>query len=726
MKRFHKILYRFAALSIIAMSLVTACATVTPTPLPTATVTNIPTVEPSETPTRTPFPTRTPTATPTQTPTPTPTPVPVGLGQAVPMPAEKIIEANLGRLQLLGQWGRGRSNGIAWARSGGYLAVGTPLGVYLYDGPSLPAPRFLQTGAPAGVLTFSPDGRFLAVDLTPPGTGADLPVIGAALPPNHRIQVWDLDANPPAPVMELGSANQTLYLVFHEKELFALSRVKDGAQLQVWPLDGTGFVANPKKRINLTGGGEVYEGVLAPDLSIAATRAESGPVFFWRLTDGANLGQTPGENVRAPGAMAFSPDGQLLAVAYPDRTIDYKNENLIRVWSIPTGDKQPEIRFSLVPAGGTEGAKQSLVSMAWSPDGMLLAGGTEDGQLNIWKAQSGPVFRVINTGVMPVPLAWSPASDAVAVGGLEVWQIAQPSKANVLLGQDAGFLAIPKDLRLSPDGSLLALAGIGRIDLRSTTDGTLLRSITGMDGPVNGVAFNREGTLLAAACDDGTARLYLVKDGRYLAQLGAPTFAQRAVTFSSNGWWVASSGDDMRIRVFKVDDGKLFKEIEEPFTAYQLLFDPNSLQLASLTTNGVNVRSLSGTTLKVVKLTLIGSSGGVGLTDMAYSPGAESLALTGSGIIHVVDPATIRDRYTLFDESGALPWSATFTPDNAFLVTGWSDGSIRFYWAADGTLMHTIPNAHPEPVRRVMVTSDGRFLISLGAEGTVRIWGIGQ
>jgi WD40 repeat protein len=333
---------------------------------------------------------------------------------------------------------------------------------------------------------------------------------------------------------------------------------------------------------------------------------------------------------------------------------------------------------------------------------------------------------VINTGVMPIPLVWSPASDAVAVGGLEVWQVAQPGQANHQMGDDAGFLGITKDLRLSPDGSLIAIAGVGRIDLRSITDGTLVRSITGMDGPVNGLAFNREGALLAAACEDGTTRLYLVKDGRYLAQLGVPTYAQRAVAFSSNGWWVASSGDDMKIRVFKVDDGKLFKEIEEPYAAYQLSFDPNSLQLTSLTTNGAYVRSLSGTTLKVVRLTLIGSSGGVGLTDMTYSPGAESLVLTGSGVIHVVDPTTVRDRYTLHDDTGALPWSAAFTPDNAFLVTGWSDGSIRFYWAADGTPMHTITNAHPEPVRRVLVTSDGRLLISLGAEGTIRIWGIGQ
>jgi WD40 repeat protein len=424
--------------------------------------------------------------------------------------------------------------------------------------------------------------------------------------------------------------------------------------------------------------------------------------------------------------MTFSPDGQLLAVAYPDRVIDFTNQNLIRVWSLPKDGKEPEIGFSLVPSGGIEGAEQSLVSLAWSPDGLLLAGGTEDGQLNIWKAQIGPVFRVISTGVLPVPLAWSPASDALIVGGLEVWQIALPGQANVLLGDDTGFLSIPKDLRLSPDGSLVAIAGVGRIDLRSTTDGTLVRTMTGMDGPVNGLAFNREGTLLAAACEDGTTRLYLVKDGRYLAQLGAPTFAQRAVAFSSNGWWVASSGEDMKIRVFKVDDGKLYKEIEEPYTAYQLSFDPNSLQLASLTTNGVNVRSLSGTTLKVVKLTLIGTSGGVGLSDMTYSPGAESLVVTGSGVIHVIDPQTVRDRYTLHDDTGALPWSAAFTPDNAFLVTGWSDGSIRFYWAADGTLMHTIPNAHPEPVQRVMVTSDGRLLISLGAEGTIRIWGIGQ
>jgi WD40 repeat protein len=110
---------------------------------------------------------------------------------------------------------------------------------------------------------------------------------------------------------------------------------------------------------------------------------------------------------------------------------------------------------------------------------------------------------------------------------------------------------------------------------------------------------------------------------------------------------------------------------------------------------------------------------------MAYSPGSEYLAVTGGGVVRVVDPIFRNDIYTIYEPSGAQPWAVAFSPDNAFLAVGWSDGQIRFYWAQDGTLMHAW-TAHPEAVQRLAFTRDGRLLASLGAEGAIRIWGIGQ
>ena len=178
----------------------------------------------------------------------------------------------------------------------------------------------------------------------------------------------------------------------------------------------------------------------------------------------------------------------------------------------------------------------------------------------------------------------------------------------------------------------------------------------------------------------------------------------------------------MRIRVFRVDDGVLMHTIEEPFASYRLSFSPNNDQLASLTTSGVHLRTVRGT-LRTVDTELEDIAGGIGIADMAYSPGAEFLALVGNGVVRLINPVTLENVYSLHDPSGAQPWAATFSPDNAFLVTGWSDGTLRIYWAADGTLLRQI-QAHTEPVRRLAFTRDNRLLASLGSEGTIRLWGI--
>jgi WD40 repeat protein len=122
-------------------------------------------------------------------------------------------------------------------------------------------------------------------------------------------------------------------------------------------------------------------------------------------------------------------------------------------------------------------------------------------------------------------------------------------------------------------------------------------------------------------------------------------------------------------------------------------------------------------------MVLEGTVGGVGLTDMAYSPGSEFLALVGNDVVRVIDPVSRTEVYSIHEPGGALPWSVAFSPDNAFLAVGWSNGQISLYWAQDGTIMRTW-QAHPQSVLRLAFSKDRQRLASLGSEATIRIWGV--
>ena len=695
--------------------------TPTETPAPTATATSTITLTPTATPTRT----ATPTI--TLTPTPTATLVPAAAGTALPITNPKIIQENLERLRMLAQWGRGRVEGLAWSADGTRVAVATPLGVFVYDAATLAAPIWLQTQEPAYRLAWSPDGKRLAVDTAGPGSGADLSI------PPHQVQVWDPSASSSAPLVTLDTGTQALALRFsNPNEMVVLTRAKGGASFQRWDvINGQRLQA-----INLLGGETAAAGDLTSDFTRAATRGQKGPVRLWRLSDGVNLATTREFGEQA-GPLAFSPDGQLLAVGYPDEMDDGQNTNQVRVWAVPaqTGELS-DLVTSLNDATRPEGSEETLISLAWSGDQQFIAAGSADQSVHVWQNAAGPVYRRLTSGSLPRLLAFEPRDSALnrgdgssrlAVGGLEIWQLenAAPGGETVLLAADNEYLPGLFDMQFTPNGALLALAEYNTIDFRSALDGSRDMSITGMSGPVNGLSFSPDGNYLAAACQDGTTRLYRTYDGRYLDTLGEATYPIRSVAFSSHGFWIASAGEDMAIRIFRLDDGVQINGFEEPFVAYKLLFSPNSNQLASLTTSGVNLRQITGTE-RQASFSLVSNVGGVGLSDMVYSPGQENLALVGNGIVRVIEPGTQVTVYTIGAQpDGALPWSVAYSPDNAFLVVGWSDGQMRFYWAADGTFLGSW-QAHPEAVQRLTFTRDGTLLASQGSEGTVRIWGIGQ
>jgi mono/diheme cytochrome c family protein len=77
-----------------------------------------------------------------------------------------------------------------------------------------------------------------------------------------------------------------------------------------------------------------------------------------------------------------------------------------------------------------------------------------------------------------------------------------------------------QSLAYEPKSKLLALARLGEVELRSAETRAVVRTLTGHAGPVNGVAFSADGSILAAAGGEpgaaGEVRLWSVSDGKLL------------------------------------------------------------------------------------------------------------------------------------------------------------------------------------------------------------------
>ncbi|MDB5583857.1 MAG: hypothetical protein JWR80_9033 [Bradyrhizobium sp.] len=217
----------------------------------------------------------------------------------------------------------------------------------------------------------------------------------------------------------------------------------------------------------------------------AATAGADGRIAIWTAGKAEPDAVLAGHE--APiAALAVSPDGATLASASWDRTV--------RLWPLAGG-----------AARALEGHTQNVNGVAFSPDGRSLVSVSYDLTVRIWPL-SGPSAATVVA--IPSPL------NAVAIGGDgEIAAGGADGRVYFLTGNGArsgDVAAGPRpviSLAISPDGALMAAAGIGGsvavIDRRTRA---LARTLVGPGLPVWSVAFLPDSRTLLTGGADSTIR----------------------------------------------------------------------------------------------------------------------------------------------------------------------------------------------------------------------------
>ena len=356
-------------------------------------------------------------------------------------------------------------------------------------------------------------------------------------------------------------------------------------------------------------------------------------------------------------------------------------------------------------------------SVAFSPNGSLLAAGGADGVVRVWDAHTGALVRDLKGhtgGVLSV--AFSPDGTSLASGGddrvVRVWD----AHTGTLIRDLTGHTDWVWSVVFSPDGTRLATGGDDRVVLVwDTHTGTLIRDLTGHTGRVRSVVFSRDGTRLASGGEDGV-RVWGAHTGTLIRDLTGHTDWVRSVVFSPDGTRLASGGDRV-VRVWDAHTGTLIRDLTgRTGGVWSVVFSPDGTRLATGgddrvvrvwdTHTGTLIRDLTGHTGRV--------------RSVVFSRDGTRLASGGEDEVRVWDTHTgtlIRD---LTGHTGAV-WSVVFSPDGTHLATGGNDRVVRVWDAHTGTLIRAL-TGRTDWVRSVVFSPDGTHLASGGRDGVTRVW----
>ena len=256
--------------------------------------------------------------------------------------------------------------------------------------------------------------------------------------------------------------------------------------------------------------------------------------------------------------VSFSPDGTTLASAHGDRTV--------RMWDVETRELKHTLGGSLVH-GSIErrGHRYAAHSVAFSPDGNILASGGRGGRVLLWDTNRGRLkqFMLRHAGTV-WSLAFSPDGNTLA---------AATEGGYVYIYDVSNLRSVERKYRLrahserawsvafSPDGEFLASSGgDALVRLWDHETGRIIRTLRGHEEQVLSVAFGA-GDTLASGSADGTVRLWDVET-RSSRTLSGHTDWVFGVAFHPNGEILASTGKDMSVRLWDTTFGVPLNTLE--------------------------------------------------------------------------------------------------------------------------------------------------------------------
>ena len=393
----------------------------------------------------------------------------------------------------------------------------------------------------------------------------------------------------------------------------------------------------------------------------------SGDYRTWGLPTGTRLRLGKGGCGEMDNAIAFSPDGQYLAVSSD-----------IGVW-LYDATTYKELALLSNP--------EKISTIAFSSDGKTLLSGAGGDQSNVksWK--------------------------------LNLWNVATREKIRAFAGGN-------QSVAFSSDGNTIASAFGQSAYLWDIVTGQELAKLQheGVYPQVNSISFSPDGTALASGADDGTVKLWNVATGQNIATL-IHKARVNSVAFSPSGKVLASGSGDLTLKLWDIATGTELTTIQARKIFSAVAFSPDGKTLAWSHGKTIKLWNIATQTDIATFEDPV-----FRINSIAFSPDGKTLASAShaDGIVKVWDVETGNAIDLGHTRLARFYNPISFSPDGEIMASGALDGTVKLWDVVTGQNIGNLPAGERGSwVRFVLFSSDGRTIASRASrERMTRLWNV--
>ena len=670
--------------------------------------------------------------------------------------------------QAKARLGKGGVNALQFSPDGTQIAVGSNIGVWLYD---------LKTGKEITMfpgmcqsIAFSPDGRFIASG-------------GGKYTFHAGFQLWEIatgqkmaliDAPPAVSALRFSEDGETLLGLGNWGDSISKLSVETGAGI-VNNIEDRSWEKIPRRRMP-----EPY--ALTHDKF--AVGGQNGKIQLWGTTTGEQLSTLigHGEDLKHPLiekfremiqgqppvregdnhvlVLEFSSDGTKLASGSKDKTV--------RLWDTTTGEELAILRKH---TGWTN-------VLAFSPNGKRLASGSIDKTVHLWDTNTGKLITTLNGHINSITaLSFSPDGGTLASGSadgtIRFWNTETGDLLPLNIMEHTQWV---KAVSFVKDSSTLASVAFNGVitfwDLRTSqktdvqmaghrdflpalafsSDGTKLASVS-----AKATMFFDESSAISTWSADHLVRLTDVTTGRELATVNETNAGvnpgasmafspdKKTVAFGEQGkihLWNTETGTSLDIPLVdkhNADGNNVLAlprdvmMLRQPPQISALVFSPDGKKLVSGTMGG-KVQMWDAETGVELSPFLAGQDMDKAtkadpnkmsvtvsyrdpITILTFSSDGTQIAVGSQQNIRLLGSSKLP---RLKDAPGGTE-SLAFSPDGTVLLAGLRMGSIELFELTTGEKIETL-KGHTSIVEALVFSPDGKTLVSTGQDGTILLW----